>query len=60
MADDAVVLLVVTECVWVDDQVRSHGQRDIRPAVTFPSELPPPRLALISHPAQGRRLSWPE
>jgi len=42
MADDAVVLLVVTECVWVDDQVRSHGQRDIRPAVTFPSELPPP------------------
>ena len=40
----------------------THGQCDARPTVTFPVAehyncfWP----VLISHPAEGRRLSWPE
>jgi len=39
----------------------THGQSVVGPTVTFPakSTLTAPWPVLISHPAEGRRLSWP-
>jgi len=40
-----------TKCV-------THGHCDARLTVTFPTT--PPWLVLISHPIEGRKLSWPQ
>jgi len=38
----------------------TRGQCDVRPTITFPAKEHCYWLVLDSHPAESRRLSWPE